>query len=52
MDLSEYQNVRAPLPVIRDVREAAEKAPQSDGGTGSSDPEDIYEALRNKFKKL
>ena len=52
MDLSEYQNVRAPLPVIRDVREAAEKALQSDGGTGSSDPEDIYEAPRNKFKKL
>ena len=52
MELSEYQNVRSPLPTIQDVRKATEKSPLSGDQPGSSDPEDIYEALLNKFKKL
>ena len=56
MDLSEYKNVREPLPAIRKIREDEGFGSAASGsvpsGSAPMNPVDPYEALRNKFKKL
>ncbi len=56
MDLQEYRNNRNPLPGTADFRKNDSPASGDGGDTGgdSSSPggDALYEALRNKFKKL